>query len=63
MKTQITNTGVWEAQDGYAVFWDRTQGRGSEWQVDRDLVVRHTDGPDSPAPPMHIRRSAISQAA
>ena len=61
--SQVTATGVWEAQDGAAVFWSYRQFYGSVWLVESDLTVRHSDGPDSPAPPMHIRRSALAADA
>jgi hypothetical protein len=60
MKSQTTINGVWEAQKGYAVMWRNDQREGSGWKVNSDLSVEHTDGPDSTKPPMHIRRTALS---
>lgn len=59
MKTLTTNAGAWEAQLGYAVFWGNGEARGSGWVVSKNLTVTHDDGPPSPPPPMHIRRTAI----
>lgn len=58
MKTQTTTAGIWEAREGHAIYWDRSGRDGALWEVAADLSVAHLEGPESSAPPMHIRQTA-----